>query len=140
MAIKNPARRSRRLLVMTELRIAGSMNMHNNETISRYPSGKSVFRSVIRNIDFSATSLRDASVLDLLSCGYENRTEWSPARMTLLALRCTFMQSRLCDVLAVRPSEGVTRGRAGRKRHPTSNRSRGQQYDNGVLLSRRDSD
>jgi hypothetical protein len=106
MAIKNPARRSRRLLVRTELRIAGSMNMHNNETISRYPSGKSVFRSVIRNIDFSATSLRDASVLDLLSCGYENRTEWSPARMTLRALRCTFMQSRLCDVLAVRPSEG----------------------------------
>jgi hypothetical protein len=27
------------------------MNVPNNETISRYPSGKSIFRSVIRNLD-----------------------------------------------------------------------------------------
>jgi hypothetical protein len=50
MAIKQSARQGR-ILVRTELRIAGSMDMHNNKTISRYPSGKSVFRSVIRNID-----------------------------------------------------------------------------------------
>jgi hypothetical protein len=50
MAVKQSARQGR-ILVRTELRIAGSMDMHNNKTISRYPSGKSVFRSVIRNID-----------------------------------------------------------------------------------------
>jgi hypothetical protein len=50
MAIKQSARQGR-ILVRTELRIAGSIDMHNNKTISRYPSGKSVFRSVIRNID-----------------------------------------------------------------------------------------
>jgi hypothetical protein len=73
MAVKQSARQGR-ILVRTELRIAGSMDMHNNKTISRYPSGKSVFRIVIRNID--CTSTRTGVELNVLKADALVPLDW----------------------------------------------------------------